>query len=197
MLNSERLSIFASDLQVCFLLFESLRRHLKFQFEFYLKKLTDIIISDSPKIPYEQKEISLEAIVQLWHIPGMVTELYLNYDCDMYSSNLFEDLTKLLSKNAFPATVGVYQTHLLSLDALLTIIQAINSNCNHSKTSDKVPEIEITEDIESVESKDDSSVVENITNFIDTEKVDRQKIVDNAPSFEELNVIKNKKRVCI
>lgn len=51
---------------------------------------------------YEQKEMALEYIVQLWRIPGLVTELYLNYDCDLYCSNVFEDLTKLLVENAFP-----------------------------------------------------------------------------------------------
>jgi hypothetical protein len=59
LLNSERLSIFAADLQVSFLLFEALRTHLKFQLEFYLTRVIDIIISDSPKITYEQKEIAL------------------------------------------------------------------------------------------------------------------------------------------
>ena len=39
-----------------------------------------------------------DALVQLWKVPGLVTELYLNYDCDPYCSNLFEDVTKLLSK---------------------------------------------------------------------------------------------------
>lgn len=53
---------------------------------------------ENPKMPYEMKEMALEAIVQLWHIPSFVTELYINYDCDYYCSNLFEDLTKLLSK---------------------------------------------------------------------------------------------------
>ena len=59
LLNTERLSIFAADLQVSFLLFEALRTHLKFQLEFYLTRVIDIIISDSPKITYEQKEIAL------------------------------------------------------------------------------------------------------------------------------------------
>jgi hypothetical protein len=59
LLNSERLSIFAASLQVSFLLFEALRTHLKFQLEFYLTRVIDIIISDSPKIIYEQKEIAL------------------------------------------------------------------------------------------------------------------------------------------
>jgi hypothetical protein len=42
--------------------------------------------------------LSIDSVVQLWRIPGFVTELYLNYDCDLYCPNLFEDLTKLLSK---------------------------------------------------------------------------------------------------
>ena len=58
----------------------------------------DIIVSDSIRVSYEQHEIALESIVQLLRIPGLVTELYLNYDCDLYCSNLFEDLMKLLSK---------------------------------------------------------------------------------------------------
>lgn len=67
----------------------------------YIKKLMDIIIVENPKMPYEMKEMALEAIVQLWRIPSFVTELYINYDCDFYCSNLFEDLTKLLSKVGF------------------------------------------------------------------------------------------------
>ena len=67
-------------------------------FQNYLIKLQDIIVSESPRISYEQREIALESIVQLLRVPGLVTELYLNYDCDLYCTNLFEDLMKLLSK---------------------------------------------------------------------------------------------------
>lgn len=38
--------------------------------------------------------MALESIVQLWRIAGLVTEIYLNYDCDLYCSNVFENLTK-------------------------------------------------------------------------------------------------------
>jgi brefeldin A-resistance guanine nucleotide exchange factor 1 len=64
----------------------------------YITKLMDIIVSDSVRVSYEQREIALESIVQLLRIPGLVTEIYLNYDCDLYCSNLFEELMKLLSK---------------------------------------------------------------------------------------------------
>ncbi|XP_029464878.1 Golgi-specific brefeldin A-resistance guanine nucleotide exchange factor 1 isoform X2 [Rhinatrema bivittatum] len=129
LLSVERLNLYAASLQACFLLFESMREHLKFQLEMYVKKLMDIITVENPKMPYEMKEMALEAIVQLWRIPSFVTELYINYDCDYYCSNLFEDLTKLLSKNAFPVSGQLYTTHLLSLEALLTVIDSTEAHC--------------------------------------------------------------------
>lgn len=173
-MSAERISIFAADLQVSFLLFESLRTHLKFQLEFYLTKLIEIIISDSIKVTYEHKEIALDNIVQLWRISGLVTELYLNYDCDFYCTNLFEDLTKLLAKNAFPVTAGVYHTHLLSLDALLTIIESIRYNCSIKLEKTKEDYNEDDEKNKKVSS--------------------RQKVSECIPSHEDLKEIKDRKR---
>lgn len=133
LLSVEKMNLYASSIRLCFLLFESMRVHLKFQLEMYLKKLMDIITSENVKMPYEVKEMALEAVVQLWRIPSFVTELYLNYDCDYYCSNLFEDLTKLLSKNAFPVSGQLYTTHLLSLEALLTVIDSTESHCQNNK----------------------------------------------------------------
>ncbi|XP_059214825.1 Golgi-specific brefeldin A-resistance guanine nucleotide exchange factor 1 isoform X1 [Centropristis striata] len=129
LLSVDRMNLYAPSIRVCFLLFESMRVHLKFQLEMYLKKLMDIITSENIKMPYEMKEMALEALVQLWRIPSFVTELYINYDCDFYFSNLFEDLTKLLSKNAFPVSGQLYTTHLLSLEALLTVIDSTEAHC--------------------------------------------------------------------
>jgi hypothetical protein len=88
----------------------------------------ELIVSEQPKITYEHKEIALETNVQLLRIPGLPAELYLNYDCDLYSTNLFEELTKMLSKNAFPVA-GLTSTHILSLDALLSVIDHIELEC--------------------------------------------------------------------
>ncbi|XP_061601768.1 Golgi-specific brefeldin A-resistance guanine nucleotide exchange factor 1 isoform X2 [Cololabis saira] len=129
LLSLERMNLYASSIRVCFLLFESMREHLKFQLEMYLKKMMDIVTSENMKMPYEMKEMALEALVQLWRIPSFVTELYINYDCDFYCSNLFEDVTKLLSKNAFPVSGQLYTTHLLSLEALVTVVDGIEGHC--------------------------------------------------------------------
>ncbi|CAF3875585.1 unnamed protein product [Rotaria sp. Silwood2] len=128
MLNCNRIHLFSASLRVSFLIFESLRTHLKCQFEFFITRLMEIIISEQVKITYEQKELALETIVQLLRIPGLPAELYLNYDCDLYSENLFEELTKMLSKNAFPVA-GLTSTHILSLDALLSVIDHIELEC--------------------------------------------------------------------
>lgn len=136
LLKCEKLNIYASSTRICFLLFESLRSHLKLQMEMYITKVMEIIVSESHKLSHEHKEIALDSIIQILHIPGLASELFLNFDCDLYCTNLFEDLTKLLSKNAFPVS-GLMNTHLLSLDALLTIVDAIEEDCHHRMMSSK------------------------------------------------------------
>ncbi|CAH1795724.1 unnamed protein product, partial [Owenia fusiformis] len=221
LLQSERLSLFAASLRVCFLLFESMRSQLKLQMEMYLNKLMEIIASESIRISYEQRELTLEAMVQLFKIPGLVTEIYLNYDCDLYCSFLFEDLTKLLSKNAFPVS-GLFSTHLLCLDALLTVVDSIEQHC-HSRilntpsghdpqkpvgaiddSSDDVtieqPAIAVSGFIASQHHKavavdedvDKSKTDEKKTPFI---RPNRMKISQKIPTEEELLAIKHKKKL--
>lgn len=130
LLDTEKLPVLAATNRCCFLLFESMRMHLKFQLESYLKKLQAIVLSEKnhTNSGTEQKEMALESLVQLWRIPGLVTEMYLNFDCDLYCGNIFEDLTKLLVENSFP-TLGGHTASLLSLDALLVVIETIEQNC--------------------------------------------------------------------
>lgn len=82
-------------------------------------------MSESPRISYEIREIALESIVQLWRIPGLVTELYLNYDCDLYCSNLFEDLTKLLSKVKSSYVAKITKYHLIFDDFMFENVNLI------------------------------------------------------------------------
>ncbi|XGW13828.1 hypothetical protein V3C99_000264 [Haemonchus contortus] len=128
LLDTEKLPVLAATNRACFLLFESMRSQLKFQLEAYFHKLKGIVLNEQRTTSYEQKEMALESIVQLWRIPGLVTELYLNYDCDLYCSNVFEELTKLLVENAFPMS-GLHAHSLISLDALLVVIDMIDQNC--------------------------------------------------------------------
>lgn len=187
LLNTERLAIFAADLQLSFLLFESLRSNLKYQMECYLKKLMEIIVNDSVKVSYEHKEIALDSLLQLWRIPGYVSELYLNYDCDIYCTNLYEELTKLLAKNVMSATSGVYHTHLLSLDALLTVIKNIEEHCSGERDKSEASHIE-HDDIAA-----ENGTMEKFDNL--SEKYCRVRLSDNVPSKEYLASRRNIKKV--
>ncbi|CAD5214902.1 unnamed protein product [Bursaphelenchus okinawaensis] len=126
LLNSTKVYVFTMANRICFLLFESLRPHLKFQMEAYFKVLMQIVGNENVK--YDRKEMALESIVHLFRVSNLAGELYLNYDCGLYCSNLFEDLTKLLSENAFPTNGIIQSTHMLSLEALLTVINKICAN---------------------------------------------------------------------
>ncbi|BHF82533.1 G-box binding factor [Sparganum proliferum] len=128
LLYRERIQLFAHAVRVCFLLFEALRGHLKLQLEVYFQRLIAIISSESDRISYEHREIALEAVTQLFLLPGLAAEIYVNYDCDPYCSNLFEDITDMLTKNAYPMA-RLMSTHVLSLEALLAVINAIDAQC--------------------------------------------------------------------
>ncbi|VDI44231.1 golgi-specific brefeldin A-resistance guanine nucleotide exchange factor 1 [Mytilus galloprovincialis] len=205
LLQSERLSLFSASIRVCFLVFESIRSHLKFQLEMYLTKLSDIIISESPRVMYETREIALDAIVQLFKIPGMVTELFINYDCDLYCSNLFEDTTKLLSKNAFPVQ-GLFSTHLLSLDALLSIIDCIEPHCYNRILAKQKTDTALKESQSSTESevntegsthKQDSKMSKEI-NVKKNQSVrqNRMKVTEEkVPTSDEIASTRHKKKV--
>ncbi|XP_040848159.1 Golgi-specific brefeldin A-resistance guanine nucleotide exchange factor 1 isoform X7 [Ochotona curzoniae] len=194
LLSVDRLNLYAASLRVCFLLFESMREHLKFQLEMYIKKLMEIITVENPKMPYEMKEMALEAIVQLWRIPSFVTELYINYDCDFYCSNLFEDLTKLLSKNAFPVSGQLYTTHLLSLDALLTVIDSTEAHC----------QAKVLNSLTQQEKKEPAQVSHEAVDVTQEASNTDKKLTRKPPRFSsllpdprELIEIKNKKKLLI
>ncbi|XP_022788096.1 Golgi-specific brefeldin A-resistance guanine nucleotide exchange factor 1-like isoform X3 [Stylophora pistillata] len=130
LIQCDVLGLFTMAMRVCFLLFEGLRTELKFQMEMFFKKLMDILSLDPQIVPYEKRELTLDAVNQLFRVPNLVMELYLNYDCDVYSTNVFEELCKLLSKNAFPSAGSLYSVHILSLDALLAVVQNIEEHCH-------------------------------------------------------------------
>ncbi|XP_017767139.1 PREDICTED: Golgi-specific brefeldin A-resistance guanine nucleotide exchange factor 1 [Eufriesea mexicana] len=133
LLGTDRLSILAADLQVSFLLFESQREHLKFQMELHMNRLMELVSSDSNRISYDQRELALDAIVRSWRIPGLPAELYLNYDCGLYSTNLYEELMKLFSKNASALMGNMQNMQFVSLDAIFTLISEMEIRCKGYK----------------------------------------------------------------
>lgn len=222
LLGTERLTIFAANLQVCFLLFESQRVCLKFHLEFYLNKLAEIIGSENPRTPYEMRELALDNLLQFLRIPSFSAELYINYDCNLYCTNLLEDLVKLLSKNSLSVTQQIYTIHQISLDGLLTIVadiernfrqvksatgtMAVSSIGRHSRNNSSIDKIVLDSQTDlnvTTSGGEESSTIENIQNII---KSDSKVVTLHADgtdhrhgiqlvTHDQLVQIKNKKRV--
>ena len=80
----------------------------------------------------EQKEAALEGILDLCRQPGFIHDIFVNCDCRLERSNLFEDLCTLISKAAYPAggsaKEGISSFHLVSLETLIAIFNAINAD---------------------------------------------------------------------
>jgi brefeldin A-resistance guanine nucleotide exchange factor 1 len=109
--------------------------HLKYQFEALMIRLMDIITTGNA--PFEFREIASEYLVAFFrHLTHLPHEIYFNYDCDPYASNLLEDLLQLFSKNCFVTSLNNQQIsstpnvtftsmQMLSLDALLANLKSL------------------------------------------------------------------------
>ena len=122
LLRTENLTLYAATLRVIFLTFEALRDPLKFQLERFV---TIICEMDYEQHSVEHKEGALDTLLQLCRVPSFLIDLYLNFDCNLHCSNLFEKLVAFLSQNAFPED-RVLATHLNALDSLLSVVQEIS-----------------------------------------------------------------------
>ncbi|CAG8513943.1 11930_t:CDS:10 [Ambispora gerdemannii] len=72
----------------------------------------------------EVRELLLESLGQFSRTPTFMVDLWVNYDCNLYCGDLFEDVVKFLSRNSLPDSTGysASNSHILCLDALLLYI---------------------------------------------------------------------------
>lgn len=92
----------------------------------------------------EAREAMVESIGALARIPSFMTELFINYDCEVDRADLCEDMVGLLSRNAFPdsATWSTTNVPPLCLDALLGYVQFLSERVDEEPTYEGLPDIE-------------------------------------------------------
>lgn len=125
-------------------IFVELRQHLKYQFEAFLERIIDMLATSSEQSSdgsfasshspagsaMELKSDVLNAVLELLrNINHFPHELYYNYDCDPYSSNIYENLVQICSKNCFQQSFDSHFTpiQLTSFKCLLTNLSDIYS----------------------------------------------------------------------
>lgn len=83
------------------------KTHLKSEIEVFVANIF-LRVLESPNSPFEQKVLVLEALRALCADPQMLTQLFLNYDCDFDAVNLYKDIvhhvTRISAKACAPKT---------------------------------------------------------------------------------------------
>jgi brefeldin A-resistance guanine nucleotide exchange factor 1 len=138
-------SILSLTLRIVFNLFSSVKQHLKVQLEVFFTSI-HLRIGDNPNSSFEQRELVLESLVEFCHEPSLIVGLYRNYDCEVASTNLFEDLCKFLSQQALPILIDekgashkrsskleLSNLNTLALEAILAVLRSISKRfCDSS-----------------------------------------------------------------
>ncbi|KAK1383584.1 ARF guanine-nucleotide exchange factor GNOM-like [Heracleum sosnowskyi] len=106
-------------------LYHHLRTKLKLQLEAFFSSVLLRIAKSKYGASYQQEEVAMETLVDLCRQPTFMSEMYVNYDCDISCSNVFEDLANLLSKSAFPVNRPLSAMHVLALDGLCAMIHSM------------------------------------------------------------------------
>ncbi|KAJ0402624.1 hypothetical protein ATCC90586_010863 [Pythium insidiosum] len=140
--ETEELAVLSLTLRVVFNLFNSIKDHLKVQLEVFFTSV-HLRLIDSPSCSAEQKELALESLLEFCREPAMMLDLYVNYDCDVHCTNLFEVLCKSLARNcqALESPGGSLNAlTLLCLEGLLAVIESIARRCPLQRgAADKTP----------------------------------------------------------
>ncbi|KAI7725536.1 hypothetical protein M8C21_025519, partial [Ambrosia artemisiifolia] len=127
---------------------ESIRLQLEAFFQFVLFKTLNI-----QGYMTSLQELALEGAINFCRQPTFLIEVYINYDCDPLSYNVFEDIGKNLCKHAFLSagngpggTMPATSLQMQAFEGLMVLIHNIADNVDKLNSGPKGPyPIEITE----------------------------------------------------
>jgi brefeldin A-inhibited guanine nucleotide-exchange protein len=109
--------------------------HLKSEIEVFMSNIF-LRVLESPNSSFEQKALVLEALRSLCIDPVLLTQIFLNYDCDFDAVNLYKEivhnLTKLSGKATSQQTSNLtkkeieqdFELSLAGVEVLVTILKA-------------------------------------------------------------------------
>lgn len=115
-------------------LYHHLRNKLKLQLEAFFSGVLLRVAGSKHGSSYQLQEVAMEALVDFCRQHFFMSEMYVNFDCDISCSNVFEDLANLLSKSAFPVNSPLSAMNTLALDGLIAMIQGIAERIGHESS---------------------------------------------------------------
>lgn len=94
--NNEILSL---SLSIFMCLLKDFKVHLKMQIEVFFKEIL-IHIIESPSSSFDQKWMILDSLITMCSDAQCIVDIFVNYDCDLQSTNIFERIVTVLSRIA-------------------------------------------------------------------------------------------------
>lgn len=121
--------------KIFLLLLYKFKANLKQEIEVFLSNIF-LRVLESPNSSFKQKALVMESLRSLCRDPVVLTQIFLNYDCDFDAMNLYKDivhhLTKLSGKSTSMPTANMtkkeaeetYELSLAGVEVLVTIMKA-------------------------------------------------------------------------
>ncbi|KAJ9461855.1 Brefeldin A-inhibited guanine nucleotide-exchange protein 3 [Diplonema papillatum] len=127
------LPVFRMSLHIFLALIAGFKDHLKAEIGFFFTNVFFAIL-ESPNSSYEQKMLVIHVIYKICETPQTIIDIFVNYDCDLESINIFEVMTNNLSRIIQTRHAAGAETpkqeqdmRVLALKALVIILQSIVS----------------------------------------------------------------------
>ena len=108
-------------------LYTNFRSEMKLHLETFVRMVILPLCSSVPDVEEESQRVALESLVDLCRHEHFATDLYMYYDCDLTKPNVFEEVTSVLAQTSYPVDATLSPVHLLSLEGLLCIVQAVSN----------------------------------------------------------------------
>jgi brefeldin A-inhibited guanine nucleotide-exchange protein len=121
--------------KIFLILVHKFKGHLKQEIEVFLSNIF-LRVLDSPNSSFKQKALVLESLRSLCRDPTLLTQIFLNYDCDFNAMNLYKDIVHQLTKLGGKATTTLsssftkkeaeeeFELSLAGMEVLVTILKA-------------------------------------------------------------------------
>lgn len=93
------LEVFELSLAIFVALLADFKHHLKKQIEVFFREIV-IFLLETPTSSFDHKWLVIQALTHVCANAQCVVDLYINYDCDLQSFNLFARLVNILGKKA-------------------------------------------------------------------------------------------------
>jgi brefeldin A-resistance guanine nucleotide exchange factor 1 len=157
---------------------------------------TPVPVKDRQKLGLEggmrkpdAREAMVESIGALVRLPSFMTELFVNYDCDINRTDLCADMVGLLARNAFPdaATWSTTNVPPLCLDALLGFVQSVFDRLDEESLTEGFPDKSVIRKQRALK----SIIIRGASKFNENPKgglafLATQGVIENVESAEEV-----------